>query len=238
MQTPFENKNEKLPTYYYITSKDIYLDAYGNTYTDEFFEYADHEEVMWKEKQQTFSFKELMETFPEAIAPARRGLKLKLKEYKSFLSNINITQEEYTNKVINPASFKEQPQLIKEANELFDNRRDEWNKKIRTIMFGLSYLDELEGKSQPRKIGGVTDEQITEAKSVPITSLYNGKIPTRGKMVMVNCPFHNDKNASLSIYKDQNSWYCHSCHIGGSVVDWVMKEKGYNFLSAVKFLLR
>lgn len=56
------------------------------------------------------------------------------------------------------------------------------------------------------------------------------------KNPVVLCPFHHDTRPSLRLYPDDNRWWCYSCNMGGSVIDWVMKSKGIGFISAVKAL--
>ena len=53
---------------------------------------------------------------------------------------------------------------------------------------------------------------------------------------VVLCPFHDDHQPSLRLYPDENRWWCYSCNIGGSTIDWVMKSKGIGFIPSVKYL--
>lgn len=48
------------------------------------------------------------------------------------------------------------------------------------------------------------------------------------------CPFHEDKNASLSITPQKNLWNCFACQKGGSVVDWVMCSEKVDFVTAIE----
>lgn len=48
------------------------------------------------------------------------------------------------------------------------------------------------------------------------------------------CPFHNDKNPSLAVYKD--CYYCFGCGEHGDVIDWVRKQDGIGFKEAVEKL--
>lgn len=51
------------------------------------------------------------------------------------------------------------------------------------------------------------------------------------------CPFHGngtERTASMKIYPGQRGFYCHSCHTGGSVIDFVMKFFDLPFREAVK----
>lgn len=55
----------------------------------------------------------------------------------------------------------------------------------------------------------------------------------------VPCPFHPDSNPSCSVDLDRQLWYCHVCHIGGSVVDYVLKANPqWLFWDAIKFLAK
>ena len=79
------------------------------------------------------------------------------------------------------------------------------------------------------KDNSLTPDEIAQARDYPLSKL----IEARGTMAI--CPFHNDKNPSMSI--KNNFYYCFSCHAHGDVIDFVMKTKGLDFKSAVKSLL-
>ncbi len=52
-----------------------------------------------------------------------------------------------------------------------------------------------------------------------------------------HCPFHNDKTPSLVVTPQKNLWNClGACGIGGSVIDWAMKNEGLGFREAVDLL--
>lgn len=51
------------------------------------------------------------------------------------------------------------------------------------------------------------------------------------------CPFHNDKTPSLVITPSKNLWHClGACQQGGSVIDWVIRQKNVSFRHAVELL--
>ena len=52
----------------------------------------------------------------------------------------------------------------------------------------------------------------------------------------VVCPFHGDKNPSLKIYPETNSFYCFGCGTGGSVIDFYMSLDDCDALTASKKL--
>lgn len=42
------------------------------------------------------------------------------------------------------------------------------------------------------------------------------------------CPFHNEKTPSFTVYKDKKSFYCFGCGKGGTIIDFVIHEQGFN----------
>ncbi|NNJ24737.1 DNA primase [Alienimonas chondri] len=50
------------------------------------------------------------------------------------------------------------------------------------------------------------------------------------------CPFHDDRNPSLKVYPDRQTFRCWSCDTGGDVFSFVMKYDGLDFFSALKHL--
>lgn len=54
-----------------------------------------------------------------------------------------------------------------------------------------------------------------------------------GRAGFIHCPFHSgDRDASLKIYPQQNSWHCFGCGKGGSVIDFVMEMERCGFRQA------
>lgn len=53
--------------------------------------------------------------------------------------------------------------------------------------------------------------------------LQHYNINYSGKNILCPLPDHDEKNPSFRIYDYSNSFYCFSCHGGGSVIDFVMK---------------
>ena len=65
-----------------------------------------------------------------------------------------------------------------------------------------------------------------KAKSIPIESLYSGKLQKCGKTMRGLCPFHGDTNKpNFHIYPETNSWYCFACGQGGDNISFYMKLK-------------
>lgn len=198
---------------------------------------VDKEEIMWKQSLPKYSFSELMKIFPEAVKPAKSGLKANLKFYKQQVRDLNTNQEEYYEDRICNLPWQERTDFKEESDKDFDTAREKINSKIKTTMFNLSYLNELEGKTTPQTMGGVSEADVARAKEISIMGFISGNVVAHRNRAVTICPFHTEKQPSLTVYLDQNSWWCYSCNSGGSVIDFIMKQQNVDFLSAVKFLL-
>ena len=64
-------------------------------------------------------------------------------------------------------------------------------------------------------------------------ALADCDVPATGGMV--RCPVHDDRTPSCRVYAEpERGWYCHGCHIGGSVYDlaatlWGLETRGDEF---------
>ncbi|MDY7096297.1 MAG: CHC2 zinc finger domain-containing protein [Acidobacteriota bacterium] len=75
----------------------------------------------------------------------------------------------------------------------------------------------------------VSVERLAEARGV--------KLSRHGADLLGLCPFHDDKEPSLVITPKKNLWHClGACQAGGSVIDWVMRDRGVSFRHAVELL--
>jgi DNA primase len=52
------------------------------------------------------------------------------------------------------------------------------------------------------------------------------------RRLQVLCPLHHDTNPSLTIYVDEQRWFCHGCRKGGDVIDAVELLDGLEFVPA------
>lgn len=76
----------------------------------------------------------------------------------------------------------------------------------------------------------ISVQRLAEARGV--------KLRRVGKNLMGLCPFHQDKNPSLSITPDVNKWHCLGCGKGGTAIDWVMCAEGVSTRHALEMLSR
>jgi|2_EtaG_2_1085320.scaffolds.fasta_scaffold32441_2 hypothetical protein len=218
--------------FYYIHSLDKYLSSTGGLYTDEELDYLYDLEQAWKDSLPNYTFKELMEIFPEASASAKRGLKSEIKYYKKLITDSGVAREKFYEERVMGADFRDQVEMKKKNDEFHDEQVGKYESRIKSVMFKLSHL---EGKPKTNK-NGVDELQVEEAKRVPIENFYDGKLQRNGARLKGNCPFHNEKTPSFTIYLNQNSFYCYGCHIGGSVIDFLIKKEDKTFLEVVKEL--
>lgn len=75
------------------------------------------------------------------------------------------------------------------------------------------------------KLDSLTPQQIERAKQYPLKDL----IGTNKNIT--NCPFHDDRTASLNI--KNNYFHCHGCGITGDTIKFLMEKDGLSFKEAV-----
>ena len=80
------------------------------------------------------------------------------------------------------------------------------------------------------------DERIQKAKEYPLNDLFSGNLKKTGKILMGNCPFHNDPTPSFAIYPETNTYTCFGCHKSGDVISFYMKLNSVDFQTALEAL--
>ena len=198
--------------------------------TDEQFEALLGRESEWEKTLPNYTLRELIEIYPGSEKAARRGIKTKMKEAQAQLSSLGEYRDTFHNTVINKAHFKDQPGLIKLLNEKIDDYTQTYERKIKKYAFQINWLDSLgKGSTVRTNKNGVTPEQIARAKEVPIDSLV--KVNRARKAI---CVFHDEKNASLHVYRDHV--FCFSCQKAGDAIDVYQALNGCDFKTAVRAL--
>ena len=83
-------------------------------------------------------------------------------------------------------------------------------------------------------------EKIEEIKTgVDLAALVRAKgihLKRNGRSYKGLCPFHDDKNPSLSVNPTTNLWQCFGCGAGGDVIRFVEMFDKVSFPEAVKGL--
>lgn len=113
--------------------------------------------------------------------------------------------------------------------------------KILEVDKQIARLRRLLFISKGRKTrGGVTQEKIDQALTVPIIEVAKSqleRLTNCGSRAVALCPFHKEKTPSFTIYKDTNSFFCFGCQQGGNVINFIMSLHGFSFPEAVKWLI-
>lgn len=78
----------------------------------------------------------------------------------------------------------------------------------------------------------ITDEDIERAKEYPIENLI--ELDSRGKAIAW-C--HEDKNASMTLWKGKNKVRCWACSRTYNPIDILVERDGFSFIEAVKRLI-
>ncbi len=84
-----------------------------------------------------------------------------------------------------------------------------------------------------------SDELIEEVRAAnDIVDVISGYVhlEKRGNRYVGLCPFHSDRNPSLSVRRDDQMYYCFACHAGGTVFTFVMEYENLTFPEAVQSL--
>ena len=62
------------------------------------------------------------------------------------------------------------------------------------------------------------------------------KLVKQGKDYVGLCPFHEEKTPSFRVTPSKNLFNCLGCHVGGSVIDFIMRKDGLTKSQAVAWL--
>ncbi len=84
-----------------------------------------------------------------------------------------------------------------------------------------------------------SDDILEEVRAAnDIVDVISGYVhlEKRGSRYVGLCPFHNDRNPSMSVSRENQTYYCYGCHSGGSVFSFVMEYENFSFPEAVQNL--
>ena len=75
-------------------------------------------------------------------------------------------------------------------------------------------------------------------QSSDIVDVISGYVPLkkRSRDYWACCPFHGEKTPSFSVSKEKQLFYCHGCHVGGDVFEFVRKIENCTFPEALNIL--
>lgn len=75
---------------------------------------------------------------------------------------------------------------------------------------------------------------LDRADLIEIVQGYVSDLKIRGTKAVCCCPFHSERTGSFTIDNVKGMWYCHGCHEGGNVFQFIEKIEGMKFPDAVK----
>ncbi len=78
--------------------------------------------------------------------------------------------------------------------------------------------------------------EISQANDIVDVIASYVAVKKRGKSFLALCPFHPDKNPSMTISPEKQVYHCFSCKAGGNVISFVMDYEKISFIEAVEKL--
>lgn len=81
----------------------------------------------------------------------------------------------------------------------------------------------------------MTDIEAVKGRNpiVDVVSAHGVELRSRGRRLTGRCPFHEDRQPSLVVYPDTQSFYCFGCGAGGDVIDFLRRAEGLGFREAL-----
>jgi hypothetical protein len=225
---------ETLPDFFWIMSINRYFHKYtGDLYTEDELQEIDKLSNEHKQSLPYYNFYDYITMFPEAKVIAKKYIKTEIKVIKQKIVEVDEWRNGPAQNIINNLPFQDQTFYKKWFDEKHEEERSKLERRAKKLIFKLSLT---EAKVEKRE-GKINEQDIENAKQIQILDIFPNQITRSSRVTAVKCPFHVDKTPSFTIYPRQNTFYCYSCHVGGTVIDFVMNWKKIEFLEAVKFLL-
>jgi DNA primase len=88
----------------------------------------------------------------------------------------------------------------------------------------------------------ISDAELKQARASNLLSMLpqNSRLKRSGKGWKTTCPFHDDTNPSMSLFRSETdgTWFfkCHGCGVRGDPVQYIMKDKKMSFQDSVRLL--
>jgi hypothetical protein len=194
-----------------------------------FYDYASDLEKEWKSETKRLSNRKLLELFPDI-----RGVVLdKLNDWKIRRNRLNntIKQKIIEIKSMTPPKDWWFCRLYIKYFHIPD--LSDANSHVKRLNH-LLYLIDNTGKSLPK--GQLREEQIEQARSIPVESLIDTPLRKSSNNFISLCPLHNEKTPSFYIYTNTNSFHCFGCGEGGDGIKLIRALNNYSFQEAVLYL--
>lgn len=228
------DKNMHDKNLHYVPLLGAYLGRYS-IFTEEDVAYADILKPAWEESLR-MSEEEMLELFgEEGKALYVQSLTHRMEVVDAEIARLTTHQRRLEKALSRDRQARsEMEQLLLECvKEIFvDEELERLHRTRRSLFYKHQYHTT---QPEERKHRGISDEEIAQARTVPIERLIEGPTRVVGGRIMVRCPFHTERTPSLSIKK--NLFYCFGCQAGGDVITFVIKRDDCSFVEAVKLLL-
>lgn len=188
-------------------------------------------EKAWKKSLSRYTSIELLSIFPN-VTEIISGKILELREHRENIVSIIKNKLMAITKQIQDESAKwfwREVVKSQEGNDLV------------MIDAHIKRLERLQNTQNGRKTKGIqshiTDEQIFQAKEIPIETLFDGTLVKCGKNLKGLCPFHDDKRPSFYVFPKTNTCWCFSCSAGGDSIKFIQLTHNYSFKETIKYLI-
>jgi hypothetical protein len=116
--------------------------------------------------------------------------------------------------------------------------RDQMNEMMNPKTVPLETVEELQYHPQripPRIIYDATGSKWERVKkAIPVKDYVSEYVTLKGNVG--HCPFHDDQKKSFGVNEEGNYWHCFAGCGGGSIIDFYMKMKDVDFVTAVNDL--
>ena len=81
----------------------------------------------------------------------------------------------------------------------------------------------------------IADSTIDSVRDLSVADIIRRYVPLtrKGSSLMGCCPFHGERNPSMSVSEEKGLWHCFSCRAGGDGISFVMRHEAISFEDAV-----
>ena len=86
-------------------------------------------------------------------------------------------------------------------------------------------------RNNGEKKTGLSQDDIERARQHPFESLLEFK------RNVTRCPFHEDREPSMHLYREQNRVHCFSCNRSWDTIQFLRDRDSLSFVEAVKYLI-
>lgn len=143
-----------------------------------------------------------------------------------YLIELDITLRQYANERDELEIAQKAKQWAEQLPEAYETKRLLLLERLKNAKTEKEKKERLTHyKVFTNKLIQLPEHQIQRAQDYPIKDLLGTH------KNITNCPFHDDKTASLNI--KNNFYYCHGCGAHGNSIDFVMQKEGLSFREAV-----